>query len=105
MFAVLRVALLGSVILLAATPLYAQQSDLPDLGDPSMAVMSADQEHRLGRSWLRSLRGQAPIMEDPVVQEYAESLVYRLASFSELNEPDLAIVVINTALGLFKPSF
>tara|TARA_R110001606_G_scaffold279510_1_gene428027 strand:- start:8144 stop:9547 length:1404 start_codon:yes stop_codon:yes gene_type:complete len=84
------------VILLAATPLYAQQSDLPDLGDPSMAVMSADQEHRLGRSWLRSLRGQAPIMEDPVVQEYAESLVYRLASFSELNEPDLAIVVINT---------
>lgn len=96
MFAALRAALLGCAIFLAAVPLHAQQSNLPELGDPTVAVMSSDQEHRLGRSWLRSLRGQAPIMEDPVVQEYVESLVYRLASFSELNEPDLAIVVINT---------
>lgn len=96
MFAALRAALLGSAIFLAAVPLHAQQNNLPELGDPTVAVMSADQEHRLGRSWLRSLRGQAPILDDPLIQEYTESLVYRLASFSELNQPDLAIVVINT---------
>ena len=75
----------------------AQQQDLPELGDPTVAIISAEQEYRLGRGWLRDLRGQTSIMEDPLVQEYAEHLVYRLASFSELNEPDLAIVVINSA--------
>jgi beta-barrel assembly-enhancing protease len=75
----------------------AQQQDLPELGDPTVAIISAEQEYRLGRGWLRNLRGQTPIMEDPLVQEYVEHLVYRLASFSELNEPDLAIVVINSA--------
>ena len=70
--------------------------DLPVLGDPTAALMSADQEYRLGRAWLRQLRGQTSIMSDPLVQEYVESLVYRLASFSDLKEPDLDIVVINS---------
>ena len=46
--------------------------DLPVLGDPTSALMSADQEYRLGRAWLRSLRGQTSIMNDPMVQEYVE---------------------------------
>ena len=70
--------------------------DLPVLGDPTSALMSADQEYRLGRAWLRSLRGQTSIMNDPMVQEYVESLVYRLASYSDLKEPDLDIVVVNS---------
>lgn len=91
-----RLALLA-LLCLAAGPGRAQQQDLPELGDPTVAIISAEQEYRLGRGWLRNLRGQTPIMEDPLVQEYAEHLVYRLASFSELNEPDLAIVVINSS--------
>ncbi|MDX1803146.1 MAG: M48 family metalloprotease [Alcanivorax sp.] len=73
----------------------ASANDLPVLGDPTTALMSANQEFDLGRAWLRSLRNKTSIMTDPLVQEYAESLVYRLASFSDLNAPDLAIVVIN----------
>ena len=80
---------------LAAYPASAND-DLPVLGDPTAALMSADQEYRLGRAWLRQLRGQTSIMSDPLVQEYVESLVYRLASFSDLKEPDLDIVVINS---------
>ncbi|KGD65998.1 hypothetical protein Y5S_00470 [Alcanivorax nanhaiticus] len=80
---------------LAAYPTSAND-DLPVLGDPTAALMSADQEYRLGRAWLRQLRGQTSIMSDPLVQEYAESLVYQLASFSDLKEPDLDIVVINS---------
>lgn len=100
MIPLLRALFLTGAMLMAATPLYAQQldpaSDLPQLGDPNLGVMSPDGAHRLGRSFLRSLRAQTPIMEDPLVQEYAESLVYRLASFSDIHEPDLAIVVIDT---------
>jgi predicted Zn-dependent protease len=88
---------LVAVLCLGAGLGQAQQQDLPELGDPTVAIISAEQEYRLGRGWLRDLRGQTPIMEDPLVQEYVEHLVYRLASFSELNEPDLAIVVINSA--------
>ncbi len=89
----LRTLLLWSCCILAAT---SANDDLPVLGDPTAALMSADQEYRLGRGWLRGLRGQTSIMSDPLVQEYVESLVYRLASYSDLKEPNLDIVVINS---------
>ena len=85
----LRTVLLLTCCTLAAT---SANDDLPVLGDPTAALMSADQEYRLGRGWLRGLRGQTSIMSDPLVQEYVESLVYRLASYSDLKEPDLDIV-------------
>lgn len=92
--------LVGAMLLAAAAPAYAQppgsDSDLPQLGDPNLGLMSPAEAHRLGRSFLRSLRSQTPVLEDPLIQEYAESLVYRLASFSDIHEPDLAIVVIDT---------
>lgn len=68
---------------------------LPDLGADRMSPLTEEQEYRLGRAWLRQLRGQVPILDDPLVQEYVESLVYQLASRSALREPDLAIVVVN----------
>ena len=68
---------------------------LPDLGDPGSALLAPDQEYRLGRAWLRQLRSQVPILDDPLVQEYAEHLVYRLASHSDLTSPDLALVIVN----------
>jgi predicted Zn-dependent protease len=89
----LRTVLLLTCCTLAAT---SANDDLPVLGDPTAALMSADQEYRLGRGWLRGLRGQTSIMSDPLVQEYVESLVYRLASYSDLKEPNLDIVVINS---------
>lgn len=94
MIRAMHALILSLVVVLAAPPGRAQ--DLPDLGDPAAALLSTDQEYRLGRSWLRSLRGKTPIMTDPLVQDYVESLVYRLASFSDLHEPNLSIVVINS---------
>lgn len=73
----------------------AAETRLPDLGSARASPLSEEQEYRLGRAWLRQLRGQVPLLEDPLVQEYVEGLVYRLASHSALREPDLAIVVVN----------
>src|SRR5699024_11615192 len=83
------------VMLAALNPLSVQANNLPDLGDASSALLTPEQEHRLGRAWLRSLRGQVSLLEDPLVQDYVEHLVYRLASHSDLKEPDLDIVVVN----------
>ena len=88
--------LLAVMLLLACPTAYATDgSRLPDLGDPGAAFMTPEQEYRLGRSWLRSLRSQAPLLHDPLVQDYVEHLVYRLASHSDLKDPDLAVVIVN----------
>lgn len=73
-----------------------EPAPLPELGDPAGGLLSPEQEYRMGRTWLRQLRGQVPVLQDLMVQEYVESLVYRLASHSDLRQPDLAIVVINS---------
>lgn len=94
-----RALLLAGAMLMAASAsarLPDATSNLPELGDPSLGVMSPGEAHRLGRSFLRSLRSRTPILQDPLVQVYAENLVYRLASYSKINEPNLAIVVIDT---------
>src|SRR6218665_509164 len=69
-------------------------SDLPELGDEASSVISPEQEYRLGRSWLRHLRGSTPAVSDPVVQDYLEHLCYRLAFHSPLQNPDLSLIVI-----------
>lgn len=101
MIPLLRALFLIGAMLMAATPAYAQRQydltgDLPQLGDPYLGLMSPQQAHDLGRSFLRSLRAQTPVMEDPLVQEYAESLISRLVSYTDINEPDLTVVVLDT---------
>jgi beta-barrel assembly-enhancing protease len=91
----LRVLLLV-LMTLPTTSLGNEPAPLPELGDPAGGLISPDQEFRMGRAWLRQLHAQVPLLNDPLVQEYVEHLVYRLASHSDLKEPDLAIVVINS---------
>lgn len=92
----LTLVLVAGMLLPASHPLPAYANGLPDLGDASSALLTPEQEHRLGRAWLRALRGQVPLLDDPLVQDYVEHLVYRLASHSDLKEPNLAIVVVNS---------
>jgi predicted Zn-dependent protease len=73
----------------------AQQATLPDLGDGG--VVPAGQEYYLGRAWLMSFRRQVPLVNDPILQEYLEALVYRLAETSELKDRRLEIVIIDNA--------
>lgn len=91
----LRPALL--LLLLAAAPLQAGPSssnELPELGDDVSSLITPDQEYKLGRAWLRQLRGSTPVVSDPVVQDYLEHLCYRLAFHSPLQNPDLTLIVI-----------
>jgi len=74
----------------------AEPARLPLLGDSVSASISPEKEFRIGRAWLRMLRHNAPIISDPISQDYTEHFIYKLASNSELQSPNLEIVIIDS---------
>lgn len=69
--------------------------NLPELGDASSAAFSTQQEYELGRAWLKLFRSQVQTVSDPLLQDYLEYLVYKLASYSQLKDRRLEVVVID----------
>ena len=89
---------LSLVLCLALPPtLWAVTEDLkiPNLGESSTSLFSPDYEYRLGRMWLRSFRGQAPLMNDPLLHSYLESLVFELVQHSELQDRRIELVIVD----------
>jgi len=88
-----RIFFIMLVVLIASPLSVANQSDkLPGFGEGNS--VSLNQEYFLGRAWLMSFRRQAPILEDPVLQEYIENLIFRLAASSQLQERRLEVVLV-----------
>lgn len=84
-------------VLLALACMLAQPAyafELPSLGDSSSAIISPEQEHQLGRAWLSILRGQVRQLEDPLLKDYIESSVYRLAETSQLTDRRLEFIIL-----------
>ncbi|MFP5440154.1 MAG: M48 family metalloprotease [Gammaproteobacteria bacterium] len=100
-FTSLPAALLLPVLLvlaacwLPATPARAADT-LPALGDAGSGIVSPEGERRLGAAWLRALRGNTHLYYDPLVNEYLELLAWRLASHSDIAEPRLTLVMLNS---------
>lgn len=90
---ILRPPLLTLACLLAS-PAFA--SDLPELGDASSSIVSPDQEYQLGRAWLNLLRGQVKSLPDPLLEDFIESSVYRLAETSQLQDRRLVFVLLDS---------
>jgi predicted Zn-dependent protease len=89
----IRIPLFLIFSVLFGLPASAQQSSLPDFGEGN--VVSLNQEYYLGRAWLMSFRRQAPVLSDPPLEDYIESLIYRLVETSQLRERRLEIVLVN----------
>jgi predicted Zn-dependent protease len=68
---------------------------IPSLGDASSSLFSSQQEFQLGRGWLMAFRNQAPIISDPLLTDYLEYLIYYLASYSQLKDRRLELVVVD----------
>lgn len=90
---ILRSTLLSLACLLA---LPVGASDLPSLGDASSAIISPEQEHQLGRAWLNMLRGQVKTLSDPLLADFVENSVYRLAETSQLDDHRLIFVLLDS---------
>jgi len=84
------------ILLLAINmPSFAANNNLPMLGDSTSGLISLDQEHRLGRTWLRNLRQQATALHNPVLTDFTETLIYRLASNSQVADRRLEIIILD----------
>jgi beta-barrel assembly-enhancing protease len=89
-----------------ATPLNlnlpAAGSDLPDMGSPAAAVLTASDEKRLGAMVARELRDENALLEDPEVSEYINGIGLRLAAqSSEGGRGFHYYVVKDTAINAF----
>ena len=72
-----------------------QEIALPELGDSSSSTFSLQQEYKLGRAWLMSFRSQVRTVSDPLIQDYIEHIIYDLATYSELKDRRLDVVVVD----------
>jgi predicted Zn-dependent protease len=92
--------LLATLLGLTAPSALAQDYKIPGFGEGN--AVSLNQEYYLGRAWLMSFRRQAPILDDAIIQDYVESLVYRLVETSRLKERRLEIVLVkNRSINAF----
>jgi len=64
---------------------YADNITLPEIGDPSGNVLSPIEDQRLGQAFMRSVRAMQPVVTDPLLSAYIQSLGNRLVMNS--NEP------------------
>ena len=68
---------------------------IPNLGESSTSLFSADYEYNLGQWWLKSFRRQAPTLDDPLLYSYLESLVFDLVTHSDLQDRRLEFVIVD----------
>ena len=66
------VLLICGVLLSPSSRAVTEDLKIPNLGESSTSLFSADYEYQLGRMWLRSFRGQAPLLNDPLMHSYLE---------------------------------
>lgn len=88
----IRLLLLATLVALPGLAA-AQQDGLPDFGEGN--AVSLSQEYIMGRAWLMQFRRQSPVLSDPILEDYVETLVYNLAATSQLKERRLELVLVN----------
>ena len=76
-----RAALLACALGIAA-PAFAQ-SELPDFGDASAGTISPAEERHMGEAFMREVRARLPLIDDPEVEDYVDSVGRRLAAASD----------------------
>ena len=79
----------------ASAQSYDNKAVLPELGDSSSSLFSLQQEYKLGRAWLMSFRSQVKTINDPMLQDYLEHTVYHLATYSQLKDRRLDMVIVD----------
>lgn len=70
--------------------------DLPDIGDSSGSVISPKSERYLGRIFMRSIRKHATIIDDPEIENYIESIGYKLVANSDNNNLTFTFFIVDS---------
>ncbi|MGB1881440.1 MAG: M48 family metalloprotease [Gammaproteobacteria bacterium] len=78
-----KIVLAAYAALALATAGAQENIDLPDFGDSAGAIISPEQERRLGENFMREMRRQAPIVYDEEVEDYIQELGHSLSDLSD----------------------
>ena len=78
----------------ASHQVLSKEIKLPVLGDTTSGIVSKQQEYHLGRAWLKAFRGRVREFDDPLMQNYLEEIIYNLATYSELENPNIELVIV-----------
>jgi predicted Zn-dependent protease len=87
--------LLACLLLTGSNGYTNEDLKLPNLGESSTSMFSAEFEHQLGRTWLKIFRSQVPTVDDPLLFEYLENLIYSLLTHSQLQDRRVEIVIVD----------
>ncbi len=91
------ITLLLVALTIIVTPIesLAEIIDLPDIGSTADAVLSVEEEKRLGKAFIRSARQFYKIVDDPLVNNYIQSLGSQLTSHIENSPFDFTFFVVD----------
>lgn len=73
----------------------ANRNDLPEIGVVASEVLTIDKEMLVGDAIMRQMRGQLPLINDPVVKEYIQDLGNRLVLQAENTKFPFEFFIIN----------
>lgn len=93
----LAACLLGALL----TPTQLPASELPNLGDPSATALSPQEDYRLGQAFMRNLRQNVDIIDDPEINSYINSLGYRLLAAAGTDLPFHFFVIDDPTINAF----
>lgn len=68
-----------SLVLLAGPTAAQEAINLPDFADSAGAIISQEQERKLGENFMREMRRQAPLVTDEEVEDYIQKLGHSLS--------------------------
>ncbi len=89
-------AALGIYLVFAGIAASPSMNDLPMLGDASSGIVSREMEARIGEDFMRQIRAQLPIHDDPLILYWTEHLLYDLAAASDLRDPSIHLVMVDS---------
>lgn len=83
------------LILGLSLPLSASAAvELPDMGDSSATILSAAEDRALGQEFMRNVRRSLPLIEDPEINSYINSLGFRLLTGSDTGQSQFTFFVV-----------
>ena len=70
------------------------QVRLPDFGDSSEETLSPADERALGEAFMRAVRARLKLVDDPLVEQYIQSLGYRLVAATDRRDLGFTFFVV-----------
>jgi len=95
----MKIKLILSIALISAVSLhntaFAQQINLPDIGDSGAALVTLEEERLTGEAVLRNIRRAGGLIEDPILVEYINRLGHRLVAASIDKKTPFHFFIVN----------